>query len=59
MQLIGKCNLFVRVVEKDGKKYVFPEISVSSKDKDGKYTSMNVKARLGQEIARSSMTFCR
>lgn len=50
MKLVGKCNLFVRVVEKDGKKYHFPELSVSSKDQDGKYSSMNVKCRFGKDV---------
>lgn len=50
MKLVGKCNLFVRFVEKDGKKYCFPELSVSSKDQDGKYSSMNVKCRFGKDI---------
>lgn len=51
MKLVGKCNLFVRVVEKDGKKYHFPELSVSSKDQDGKYSSMNIKCRFGKDVS--------
>lgn len=50
MKLVGKCNLFVRIWEKDGKKYHFPELSVSSKDQDGKYSSMNVKCRFGKDV---------
>lgn len=50
MKLVGKCNLFVRFVEKDGKNYSFPELSVSSKDQDGKYSSMNVKCRFDKDV---------
>lgn len=51
MKVLGFANLFVRkVIAKDGKVYTFPELSVSSKDKDGKFVSINVKASFQKDL---------
>ena len=51
MKVLGFANLFVRkVIAKDGKVYTFPELSISSKDKDGKFVSINVKASFQKDL---------
>ena len=50
MKLLGFCNLFVRKVEKGGNAYTFPELSISSKDQDGKFKNVTVKANFSKDI---------
>ena len=50
MKLLGKSNLFIREVVKDGKAYHFPELSVSSKDVDGNYKSAKLPCKFKKEI---------
>ena len=51
MKVLGFANLFVRkVIAKDGKVYTFPELSISSKDKDGKFVSTTVKASFQKDL---------
>lgn len=50
MKVLGLANLFVRVVDKDGKTYHFPELSVSSKDQDGNYKNCKLKCRFKKDV---------
>ena len=50
MKLLGKANLFIREVVKDGKAYHFPELSISSKDVDGNFKSAKLQCRFKKEI---------
>ena len=50
MKLTGYCNLFVRKVEKDGKVFSFPEISVSSKDKEGNFKNLTLKVTFKKDL---------
>lgn len=54
MKLLGFCNLFVRKVNKDGKIYIFPELSVSSKDEDGKFKNVTLKANFKKDLVETS-----
>lgn len=51
MKLLGKANLFIRTVTKDGKKYNFPELSVSSKDIDGNFKSTKLSCRFKKDVS--------
>lgn len=50
MKLLGFCNLFVRKVNVGGNVYNFPELSISSKDKDGKFKNISVKANFKKDL---------
>lgn len=50
MKMTGLCNMFLREVEKDGKVYHFPELSISSTDKDGNWNNINVKCNFKKEL---------
>ena len=50
MKVLGLANLFIRVVDKDGKTYHFPELSVSSKDQDGNYKNAKLKCRFKKDV---------
>lgn len=50
MKVTGYCNLFVKKVEKDGKVFAFPEVSISSKDAQGKFASITVPASFSKDL---------
>ena len=50
MKVTGYANLFARKVNKAGKVYTFPEVSVSSKDVDGNFKSINLKVVFKKDI---------
>lgn len=50
MKLLGYCNLFVRKVNKGGKSFTFPELSISSKDESGVFKNVTLKANFAKDI---------